>query len=372
MGCARRRHLAGAIRLALALASAPACPAFAQLVQDETVESGGTLEQLESEVGRARSYGRLLQVQLRGTSDFIPSSSFDGFDADVYRPSGRLKLTLPVTPDFALRMVVRGQSSIFDFDSVDSDLFGTPSQGRPFHDLNAGSVELQWAWRTPWSGLFAEGEQWSLVGEGAARADWERGSSFGQSVRGGGALGVGYQYSDRLEVIFGVAVGSRLAQGGISASPIYEIDWRFADRWRLNLRGLRGEIEYKLSERLAAFVNGRLDSRSYLLEDRGPGIGKGVLRHRFAPVGLGLRVDAEYVKLSFTAGAVVYQQLQAMDDDRQTLGKTTSRPGPFFEVSVTPRLGTIFGISRASAQQAKAGAQRPGGDSSSTSISTSR
>ena len=42
MGRAPRRHLAGALRLALALAGAPACPAFAQIVQDETVEPGGT------------------------------------------------------------------------------------------------------------------------------------------------------------------------------------------------------------------------------------------------------------------------------------------------------------------------------------------
>jgi len=372
MGCARRRHLSGAIRLAFALASAPTPPAFAQLVQEENVEPGGTLEQLEAEVGRARSFGRLLQVQLRGTSDFIPGAHFGDFDADVSRPSGRAKLTLPITPDFAMRLIVRGQSTIFDFSGVDSDLFGTPSQGRPFDDLNAGSLDLQWAWRTPWNGLFSEDERWSLVGEGSARAEWERGSSFGQALHGGGALGVGYQYSDRLELILGVGVGSRLAEGGIGVSPVYEIDWRIADRWRLNLRGLRGEIEYKLSERIAAFVGGRFEGRTYLLEDRGPGIGKGYLRHRFVPVGLGIRLDAEYVKLSLMAGAVVYQQLEAEDEDQDELGKTTSRPAPFLEVSVTPRLGALLGRSRASAQQARAGAQRPGGDSSSTSISTSR
>ena len=358
MGRARRRHLLGAIRLALAFASAPACPAFAQLVQDETVESGGSLEQLESEVGRARTYGRLLQVQLRGTSDFMPESEFSGFNADIYRPSGRLKLTLPVTPDLAVRMVLRGQSTLFEFDSVNSDLFGTPSQGRPFNDLNAGSLALQGAWRTPWSGLFSENERWSLVGEGAAQAEWERGSSFGQAVHGGGAFGVGYQFSDRLELILGVGVGSRLAESGINVSPVYEIDWRFADRWRLNLRGLRGEVEYQLAEGFALFVNGRLDGRTYLLENRGPGIGKGYLRHRFAPVGLGMRIDTRFVKLSLTAGAVVYQQLQTEDEDREELGKTTSKPGPFFEISITPRLGAFFGGTRASAQEPAGDAQR--------------
>lgn len=304
-----------------------AAPAAANRQIDEPA---GTLEQIEEDVQRARSYGELVQVRLYGGSEFVIGSDFGEFDATSYQPEGRLKVTLPVARNAAIRVIARGSALLYEFDDVSTNLFGTPTSSDPFDDLYATSLQLQGGFRPGWRGLFSDEERWSLVADAFARARWERGASFTSSLTGGGAFGVGYQIGDWFEVLVGGAASTRLLDDKVVFRPLFEIDWRFADRWRLRTRGVGAQLEYDLDEGLTLFVSGRRQSQSFLLDDRGAPVGEGRLRRRSFPVSLGARWDAgDHLDVTLVAGAMLKQELRSQDEDREDVGHVRAGPAPF-------------------------------------------
>ena len=359
---ARKTPLAA---LVVAVAAGLAPPAAANRQIDERA---GTLEQAEEDAERARSYGELVQLRLYGGSDFVIASDFDEFEATSYEPGGRLKLTLPVARNAAVRVVVRGSALLTDFDEVSTDLFGTPTTGDPFDDLYATSFELQGGVRPGWSGLFSDEERWTFVAEGRARARWERGASFGSSFTGAGALGVGYQIGEWLEILVGAGASSRLLDEGVGFHPVFEVDWRFAERWRLRTRGQGAQLEYDVADALTVFAAAQRQSRSYLTEDRSALGGDGRLRNRSLPVSLGVRWDiSDHVELTLVGGAVVKQEIETRNHDDDEVGHVRAGPAPFVGVTFEIRPdGRRRGAAARAAQRA------PGPGSSSTSISTSR
>ncbi len=362
-GRALRRGLLPMLLAGISAALAP--PAAANRQIDE---GAGTLEQVEEDAQRARSYGELVQLRVYSGSDFVIGSDFGEFDATSYNPGGRIKVTLPVASNAAIRMVARGSALLYDFDDVSTDLFGTPTTGDPFGDLYSTSFELQGGLRPGWSGLISEEERWTLLGETRARANWESGASFGSSVTVGGGLGVGYQIGKWLEVLVGAGISSDLLDGGISFSPVFEIDLRFADRWRLRSRGMGAQIEYDIDDALTVFTGAQRKSRTYLTADRAALDGDGRLRDRSLPVTLGLRWDVSpHVELTLVSGAVLKHELRTQDHHRNDVGHVRAGPAPF--LGVTFELRPDGGRTRAAARAAQGAT---GAGVSSTSISTSR
>jgi len=365
---ARRTRSRRGLLLALGLVGAWAPPAFAsrQVEEDQIAEGEGTLEQAEQDSRLARSLGELVDVRLYSGSEFVIGSNFDEFRATSYEPAGRAKVTLPVAKNAALRMVVRGSALLYDFSDVSTSLFGTPTGSDPFGNLYTTGVQLQGGLRPGWSGLISEEERWAFVGEISARSRWEDGASFGSAVTTGGSLGVGYQIGDWLEIILGAGVSTSLS-GGVSASPIVEFDWRFAERWSVRTRGRGGQIEYDIDDDLTVFAGGQMESRSYRMADRA-GVGEGRLSDKSVPVALGLRWDVnELVDLTLTGGVVLKHELRVKDEDGNAVGHVRAGPTPFVGVTFALRPQRRRGAAVAQAPQ---GAPEAG--SSSTSISTSR
>ena len=129
-----RQGLLAALSAAVAAGLAP--PAAANRQIDER---SGTLEQAEEDAQSARSYGELVQLRLYGGSDFAINSDFGEFRTTSYEPGGRVKVTLPVAQNAALRMVLRGSTLLSDFDDVSTNLFGVPSSSDPYGNLYATS-----------------------------------------------------------------------------------------------------------------------------------------------------------------------------------------------------------------------------------------
>jgi hypothetical protein len=360
----------GWLWLALALAAAPALANDPEPVAADPLEpeDAGTLAQAEEDAQRARSYGELVEARIYGGSDFVVGGDFDEFRASSYQPGGRIKVTLPVASNAAVRVVARGSALFYDFDDVSSNLFGgVPTSSDPFGNLYASSLQIQGGMQPGWSGLFSEDERWSLLAEVAGRARWESGASFGSSIGLGGAVGVGYQLGG-LQLIVGAGVSSRVDGGGISAHPVIDVDWRFAERWRLRSRGRGAELEYAIRDGLTVYASGQLASRSYLLADRGPGIGEGRLRESSVPVGLGVRWDVSpLVELDLSAGALLRYELETEDEDGTELGHARAGPTPFIGITLAlkPDRAREVAAAKRSQRASLAG-------SSSTSISTSR
>ncbi len=364
----RRGPLLRLLALGLAGGWAPAALGNSQLGADPLEEKEGTLEQVEQDAALARSYGELVDVRLYGGSDFVIGSDFEEFRASSYQPSGRVKVTLPVASNAVVRLVARGSALLYDFDDVSTNLFGTPTGSDPFGNLYSTSFQIQGGLRPGWSGLFSEEERWAFVGEAALRSRWEDGASFTSALGTGGALGIGYQIGDWLEILVGASVSTGLSGGGISVHPVFELDWHFAERWRLRTRGRGAQLEYDIDDRLTVFASGQLESRSFLMEDRGAGFDEGRLKDESLPVGLGLRWElSELVELTLTGGAVLKHELRAEDEDGNDVGHVRAGPTPF--------VGITFEL-RPERRRRTAAAQRPqrapDAGSSSTSISTSR
>ena len=319
--------LAAALSL-LGAASAPA--------QDvgPTDEEGGTIGRLEEDVQRARELDVLSAIRLRANSRFIPGSDFGEFKTDYYEPGGRLKITIPIGRSAAVRLLARGHVALYDFDDVQTDLFGTVSTGDPFDELYNTSLRIQGGYRVP-SGLslLHEDERWSILGEGFVKSRWEQGATFVDGIDGGGALAVGYQIGDWLELAIGPAIRTRMLRSGVRFAPVFELRWRFADRWQLASRGQGGELEYAFHEGLSAFVMGRIQSNSYRLADRGGAVGQGRMRHRQIPAVLGVRWDVlDSLRITASGGVLAYQSIKIQDENRETLSKVTADPAPHFEL----------------------------------------
>jgi hypothetical protein len=365
-GSLAQRIRSGSALVLVGLGGGLAEPALANRQLDE---KEGTLEQVEKDANRARAYEELVDLRLYGGSNFTIGSDYDEFRATSYQPNGRLKVTLPVANNAALRMILRGSALLTDFDDVSTNLFGTPTTSDPFGNLYATSLQIQGGLRPGWSGLFTDEERWSLLAEGQARARWEEDASFDSSLTGGGSLGVGYQIGDWLEVLIGAGVETRMLRSGISIRPVFEVDWRFAEHWRVRTRGRGLQVEYDVNDDLSLFASGQMESRSFLTADRGPGIGEGRLRESGIPVGLGVRWDVRsYLELTLTGGAVLRQEIRAQDHNRNDLGHVRAGPAPYLGLTLEFRPDRL--------RRREAVAQKSqglgGGASSSTSISTSR
>ena len=317
------------------------CSALASAEDAARREEGGALD-LQDEVARVQkessagvSLRDLIRVRMMLDSRFIPHSDFDGFDTSFYRPGARLKVTVPVSKSAALRLVTNFNSAIYDFDDVDTDPFAVGAgSGDPFDELHSASWRLQAGYRFDDFTLFSEREAWSLLAEGVVRSSWEDGSPFEKGLRQGGGFAVGYQFGDFLELALGVGVGTKLVKNGVSVSPRFEVDWKITDSWRLTTYRQGLQILYAVNERLAVFARSRLESRRYRVERRSGAVGRGSLRDRQIPVGLGVRWQlSRYVRVTGVAGVIADHELRFRNGDGDSVGNTvTSDPAPFFEL----------------------------------------
>jgi hypothetical protein len=323
--------------LGFGLAAALCMPAPAAEIEDDK----GTLEQAREEAQEARSLGDRFEVGVYPNAEFTPGMHFGEFDASGYQPGARVRVTMPVAPTAALRLIVKGSALLTDFSNVSQNLFdpgGPKTSEDPWGNLYTTSFQLQGGWRSPWKGLFSDRETWMLVGETLLRSRWEEGSSFGRGVDGGCALGVGYQLGDTLEVMIGAGIHSHRFSGAIEPYPVVEISWSFAPGWELRQRGRGGEIAYEIDEDVTVFVSGQYATRSYVLAER-PGIGEGRLKDSSSPVALGVRWDVHPgVELTLSAGALVQHEIEVENGGQQSLGSVSSGPSPFlsFQVELRP------------------------------------
>jgi hypothetical protein len=293
------------------------------------------------------------EMRFNVNSSFVPGGDFGSFSADLYRPAARFKITLPVARSAVARLAASTHADVYDFEGI-SDLFETgPTRGDPFEELHAVTVRLQGAYLLEdCCTLFSDREHWALLGEGFWRGRWEAGSEISDGHNGGATLALGYLLPGSLELALGIQISSKLLESGVSVSPVFDLDWKINDRWRLGNYGAGLRVEYRPRRGLVLFAQSRLKSRSYRLDDRGGTIGKASVRSREIPVGIGVRWDAlDVLRVTVTAGVMAYYELRIQDEDRNTLGRETADPAPYLELR--------FDL-RPDERSAARGATRPG------------
>jgi hypothetical protein len=264
-------------------------------------------------------------IRFRLDGDIIPDADFGSADVTSTRVKGTVKLLIPASDQLAFRVTIRSGAAFYDFDGDKQFLDTGRSSGDPFDDLIETVFSIETGYQL--------NDTWALLGRSFLNSRHEDDASFGSGIRGGGMVGASYHWQDRLRLIAGAGVGSRLAEGGVKIAPVFQVKWKINDRFELVADGLQreGQLNAKITEafRLSAF--GGIKGKSYRLEDRGGAIGKGIVRDQRKFVGLRgeWRITPRW-RVRTDLGSILDQELKIEDDDGGSVDETHSDGLAFF------------------------------------------
>ena len=108
--------------------------------------------------------------------------------------------------------------------------------------------------------------------------------------------------------------------------------------WRLRSYGTGLQLERKLVPDLVLFTRARLESQKFRLGARPGGVGKGSVRIRKVPVGLGVQWRPwRWLRLRIGGGVMAYNQLLVKDAASDTLSSVSSDVAPYFNLRIDVR-----------------------------------
>jgi hypothetical protein len=320
-------HQRTAVRGLLVLASCLFAAAAARAQETRDHE----LPDLEEEVG-VLDY---LKLRLTLADRFVGKSDFGAFEASSNQPEGRLRIEMPVAKNVGIRLMGTGRGLLYDLDGTTSDFL----PGATFDEFYNANLRLQGAYLfdEDWT-LFSDQERWALIVQGGAGWSWEDGSDPNDGLRGGGSVVAGYRLGDTLELAAGISLGSRFLKGGVGVFPLIEFDWRINKDWKLKSYGVGLQLERILGENLSLFARARFEGTTYRLDDRGGSVGKGTLRARQVPAGLGIQWRiARFLRIRLIAGAIAYNQLRVKNQATDTIATVTGTPAPYASLRIDLR-----------------------------------
>jgi hypothetical protein len=271
-------------------------------------------------------------------SYFIPPTDFGEVDLGLARPELRVRIPIPVNGVLNLQLTGEFKSSFYDTSGggrLFEDCAACPSPG----ELYSTTLALQGGYLLNRSRyLIVEDEQWALVTALYGRARFEPGA-FEESVTPGLSLGIGYQLPRRLRIAIAGRIERALDGDGVKISPWGYFRWDPLPKWRLRLRGLGLQLEYRPVPRFQFFVTGFQTSDRFRMDDR-PNLGSApTFRDRRAVVGGGLVIKIfRDLRLSGELGAVVDRRvsLNTRDDGRIDTNRGATAPYFSFRLELRP------------------------------------
>lgn len=270
------------------------------------------------------------------TFDVLGSHSFEGEVKDTSGTNlssssayARIALLVPVGERLLLSFPVDAAVTFYQF-TGDPQLL--PGGGKPWDQVRTFSIGTQLRYRFD--------QRWGLVAGANVASSGARGASFGDTLSGGGTLGVTYSFSRQLTLGVVLTAQSQLSGGlFVLPLPIIEVELPFGEgRWRFVAGALRvgpGRaagvgIVYTPSESLAfnagiAFLG---LGREFRLPSSSP-VTNGVGRDSAYPVILG----AEWRpvrQLAFAAygGVSIFRAVTVLDSAGNTLNERDVKPSP--------------------------------------------
>lgn len=224
-----------------------------------------------------------------------------------------------------LAVGLESEASFYDFGATDGFVPGAPD---PFNDLY--STRLGATLYSPLTDdldLF-NGVELTIAGEDDV--------DFSEGLTVGGSTGLAYRADETLELSFGLAGASRLADDAYLL-PFLGIDWRVADGTRLVAEGPELRLEQRLSDGLDLTLRANYDLRQFRLNDGGA-IGGAAFRDEQIDLGATLAWrPSKRVRVAVGAGYTVWRELTFVGVDGATLGSSEADPAPFgtFTVSLS-------------------------------------
>lgn len=190
--------------------------------------------------------------------------------------------------------------------------------------------------------LFALQDGWS-VGV-TPSADWfrENGADTGESLVWGGIVAVNRQFADGNRLGLGVAVFDQIEE--TSVLPIFLIDWRLGERWRLinplpsGPTGPAGlELDYEIGNGWSLGLGAAFRKLRFRLSENGP-VANGVGEEVGVPIFLrASRSVGEQLSLHFYAGVVTGGHLRLENASGQYVREEDYDPVPLLGVTLSGR-----------------------------------
>jgi opacity protein-like surface antigen len=272
-------------------------------------------------------------IRFRLGANFIPDADFGSVDVTSTRVAGAVKMLIPVSERLAFRGVIRSGAAFYDFDGDKRFLDSGRTSGDPFDDLIETAISV--------GGRYQVNDAWSAIGRTYLTSRHEDDASFGSGIEGGGMVGASFDWRDRVSVIGGVGLGTRMAEGGVRVLPVFQLKWKITDRFKLVIDGFQGRVTARINEALRLSVTGGVEGKRYRLEDRGGAIGKGTIRDRRAIVGFrgDWRMNSRW-RIRTELGSVIDQELKIEDSDGDNVDESHSDGLAFYgSLSIEYRFG---------------------------------
>jgi hypothetical protein len=165
------------------------------------------------------------------------------------------------------------------------------------------------------------------------RAAGESGAEFDDAITAGGLLGFSYRASDDLTL--GLLLGATTQiEDSAALLLVPQVDWRFAERWKLHLgltrlayTGLGPELSYAPSDAWEVALGASYQNRRYRLDDHA-GIDDGVGQETTLPVYVRAGWRYQRLRLDLFGGVAVGGQVTLEDDDGDQVQTSGYDPAP--------------------------------------------
>lgn len=262
-------------------------------------------------------------IRFRLGGNAIPDANFGSADVTSTRVTATVKALIPASERLAFRAVVRSGAAFYDFDGDKRFLDTGRTSGDPFDELIETVFSVGSRYRV--------NDSWAVLTRTFLTSRHEEGASFGSGIQAGGMIAAGYNWRDRISLVVGVGLGSRMTESGVTLSPVFQGTWQINERLELAVDGFQGRLTGKLNEafRLSAF--GGVSGKRYRLKDREGAIGKGSIRDRRKLIGLrgNWRINPRW-RLRTELGTILDQTLKVEDSDGDTFDTSHSDGLDFF------------------------------------------
>ncbi|MBL0927334.1 MAG: hypothetical protein IBJ11_06745 [Phycisphaerales bacterium] len=249
----------------------------------------------------------------------------------VVRTRGGASVFSPLDRTLVFGLDIEGEISNYDFRDA-RGLF----TGRDADPADRGGFSDMYETRLRLTGIWNIDERWSVALSPVARAGWERGASFGDSITGGGFASFSYKFSDTLRLGAGVGAVTRLEDSAL-VIPVFTVRWDITERVRLESQGLGLKLSAQaVKDTLDVYLRAGYENRDYRLRDERPVLREGVVEDQRVPVALGLEWrPIPNLRVGVEGGAFVWQELKFRDRNGDNLHRVRGDPAAFVGLRLT-------------------------------------
>jgi hypothetical protein len=252
----------------------------------------------------------------------------EGFSVSRYSYYGEFRFKL--SPTWMIKLFTYADYSLYSFSNV-------PQPSPVFTNLLRGAaferVDLTLAY------TFAPG--WALVGGGRITSGVASNGDFGNSFTGGGIFGVKKSFFDGgVDITLGATYTTRLSRSA-QVLPYFDIDVNVLPSFvkvPVNLRLVWGGgiLSYRVTDNLSIMGEGRVDARTYRLNQNNVVLPGAVWSESSLDVGLGFGWTPLKRNWSFTVmgGYSLFRNVQVFNYSGQKVFDQDVKPAPYLSALV--------------------------------------